>query len=175
MRQEKQLLLDEVKQQIQQSDSFLIMSYSGLKAGAAEEFRRNIAKLGGNVEMVRKRLLVRAANESGIKLDLAALPGHIGIVFGGDDPIETTKSVFKFSQEIGQGITVIGGRFDGQQYSGADVELLSKLPGQPEMRAQFLGLLEAPMAQTLAVMDAILSSVVYCLDNKSQQESESQQ
>ena len=27
---------------------------------------------------------------------------------------------------------------------------------------------EAPMAQTLAVMEALLASVVYCLDNKSQ-------
>jgi large subunit ribosomal protein L10 len=35
------------------------------------------------------------------------------------------------------------------------------------MRAQFLGLLEAVPAQTLGVMDALLTSVVYCLDNKS--------
>ena len=33
---------------------------------------------------------------------------------------------------------------------------ISKLPGKDEMRAQFLGLLEAPMAQTLAVMEAVI-------------------
>lgn len=172
MRQEKQLLLDEITEQIQQAESFVIMSYVGLKAGAADDFRRSIAKMGGNVEMIRKRLLVRAAKESGINLDLATLPGHIGVVFVGKDPIETTKVVFKFSQEQNQALKVIGGRFDGQLYSGAHVEMLSKLPALPEMRAQFLGLLEAPMAQTLGVMDAILSSVVYCLDNKCQQEGE---
>ena len=45
---------------------------------------------------------------------------------------------------------------------------MSKLPSKDEMRAQFLGTLEAPMAQTLAVMDALLTSVVHCLNNKVQ-------
>jgi large subunit ribosomal protein L10 len=51
-------------------------------------------------------------------------------------------------------------------YNAADVEIMSQLPSKDVMRAQFLGLLEAPMAQTLAVMEALISSVVYCLDNK---------
>lgn len=171
MRQEKQLLLDEVKEQIERFGSFVIMRYTGLKAEVANEFRREIAKQGGNVEIMRKRILMRAAESAGVKLDLEALPGHIGLVFAGKDPIETTKVVFKFSQENNQTIEVIGGRFEGKLYGAADMEMLSKLPPLPEMRAQLLGVLEAPMSQTLAVMEAILSSVVYCLENKCQQDS----
>ena len=104
-------------------------------------------------------------------LNLAVLPGHIGLVFAGQDPIETTKAVYKFSQESNNALQVVGGRLDGQLYNAADVEKLSKLPGKDEMRAQLLGTLEAPMAQTLAVMEALLASVVYCLDNKCKQES----
>ena len=52
----------------------------------------------------------------------------------------------------------------------SDVERLSKLPSKDEMRAQFLSVLEAPMSQTLAVMEALLTSVPYCLDNKCKQE-----
>lgn len=171
MRQEKQFLLDEVKDQIEQFSSFVIMSYVGLTANSANDFRREIAKSGGSVEVVRKRVLIKAAQAVGIALDLEALPGHIGLVFVGKDPIETTKIVFKFSQDSNQAIQVVGGRFEGQLFSGQDIEALSKLPGKDEMRSQLLSTLEAPMAQTLAVMDAILSSVVYCLENKCQQES----
>ncbi len=67
-------------------------------------------------------------------------------------------------------VEVVGGRFEGKMYTGADVEKLSNLPSKDEMRAQFLSVLEAPMSQTLAVMEALLTSVVYCLDNKSKQE-----
>jgi len=170
MRQEKQFLLDEVKGQIEQTGSFVIMRYAGLSANLANDFRREVAKSGGSVEVVRKRVLIKAAEAAGVNLDLKALPGHIGLVFAGNDPIETTKAVFKFSQDFGQLIEVVGGRFEGQLYSGADVEMLSKLPGKDGMRAQLLSVLEAPMAQTLAVMEAILSSVVYCLENKCQQD-----
>lgn len=172
MRHEKQFLLDEVKEQIEKFGSFVIMRYAGLSANAANQFRREIIKNGGNVEVVRKRVLVKAAEAAGIKLDIAALPGHIGLVFSGQDALETAKVVFKFSQDNDKAIEVIGGRIDGQLYNGPDVEALSKLPGKDEMRAQFLATLEAPMAQTLAVMDALLTSVVYCLDNKSKEGSE---
>lgn len=171
MRKEKQLLLNEVKGQLDQfQGSFVIMSYIGLSANKANEFRREIAKNGGNVEVVRKRVLIKAAEASGVNLNLDTLPGHIGLVFMGKDPIETTKVVFKFSQDTNKAIEVVGARLDGQLYNAADIETLSKLPGKDEMRAQFLGTLEAPMSQTLAVMEALLTSVAYCLDNKVKQE-----
>jgi large subunit ribosomal protein L10 len=170
MRQDKQLLLNEIKGQIENYGSFVVMRYLSLSSNKANEFRREVAKLGGSVEIMRKRVLIKAAQAAGLDLDLAALPGHIGLVYAKTDPIEMTKMVFKFSQENNQTISVVGGRFDGTLYNADDVEKLSKLPGKDEMRAQLLSVFEAPMAQTLAVMDALLASVVYCLDNKSQQE-----
>lgn len=171
MKQEKQLLLDEVKDHIKKSDSFLIMRYKGLTANKANEFRGDISKKGGIVEIVRKRILVKAAKASGIEIDLNSLEGHIGLVLGGTDPLDTAKFVFKFSETNDKAVEVIGGRFEGQVYNAVEMETLSKLPSRDEMRAQFLSVLEAPMSQTLAVMEAVLSSVVYCLDNKSKQDS----
>lgn len=170
MRKEKQLLLDEIKGSLDKHTSFVLMSYSRLEANKANSFRREVAKLGGNVEVVRKRVLIKAAKNAGIDLDLEAMPGHIGLVFAGKEPFETTKYVFKFSEENEKSIAVVGGRFEGKMYSGSDVEKLSKLPSRDEMRAQFLSVLEAPMSHTLAVMEALLASVVYCLDNKCKQE-----
>lgn len=166
MREEKQLLLDEVKNHIQSCDTFLIMRYKGLTANKANQFRGDLAKNGGFVEVVRKRILVKAAKAAGVELDQDALEGHIGIVMAGTDPLDTAKMVFKFSQENDKAVEVIGGRFEGQLYNAAQMETLSKLPSRDEMRAQLLSVLEAPMSHTLAVMDAVLSSVVYCLDNK---------
>lgn len=171
MRQEKQLLLDEVQGHIKMSESFLIMRYKGLSANKANEFRGDISKKGGIVEVVRKRILVKAAQAAGIEIDLDTLEGHISLVFGGKDPLETAKFVYKFSQDNDKAVEVIGGRFEGQLYNAAEMETLSKLPSKDEMRAQLLSVLQAPMSQTLGVMDAVLSSVVYCLDNKSKQDS----
>ncbi len=156
MRQEKQLLLDEIKEQIDRYKSFVITRYQGFKANAANNLRREIAKTGGNYEVVRKRVLVKAAESAGVELDPKLLEGHIGLIFAGADPIETAKFVYKFSKENDNAISVIGGRFDGRIYGADDVEKISKLPGKDEMRAQLLGALEAPISQTLSVMDSIL-------------------
>lgn len=170
MRAEKEFLKQEIQGKIERFGSFVIMQYKGISANVANEFRRAIGKIGGDVEVVRKRVLLKAAEDAGVQLDLSSLPGHIGMVFFSEDPIESTKTVFKFSQERDKIIQVIGGRFEGQLYNGADVERLSTLPGKNEMRAQFLSVLEAPLSQTLAVIEALLASVPYCLDNKTKQE-----
>ena len=170
MRPEKQLLVDEIKEQMDQHGSFVIMNYIGLPANQLNEFRTQISDIGGDVEFVRKRILVRAAKESGIDISLDQLPGHIGMVFSKDDPLAVAKTIVKLRKETGKAVNLVGGRFDGVLYNAEEVEKISKLPNKDEMRAQLLSVLQAPMTQTVGAMNNLLSSIVYCLDNKSKQQ-----
>ena len=109
----------------------------------------------------------------GISLDRdKMLQGHIAIVFADVDPVQTTKCVYQFCKENEQTLSVLAGRFEGNLCSAKDVELISKLPGRDEMRSQLLGLFEAPMSQTLSVMESMLCSVMFCLENKAANDSE---
>ena len=169
MRPEKQLLLDEINDKIAGSKAIVLASYKRLEPNAAAAFRTNLAKTGGSLEVVKKRVLIKAAQVAGLAIDPALLQGHIAVVFANQDPIQTTKTIYQFSKENEEVLEVIGGRFEGSMCSAKDVEQISKLPSKDEMRAQFLGTLEAPLSQTLAVLEALLTSVMHCLDNKSQQ------
>lgn len=170
MRPEKQFLVDEIKGYLDQFDSFVIMRYLGLTANALGDFRCKIAELGGDIEMVRKRLLVKAASEAGFELEIESLPGHIGLVFANKDAVQTAKAVFELSKNSGNAIEVLGGRIDGQFYSADKVEAFSKLPGKDEMRGQLLGVFEAPMSHTVAAMDALLCGILFCLENRAKGE-----
>lgn len=171
MRPEKTLLLQEIEEKIENSSAMVITRYKHMSPNLAAKFRFDIEKNGGNFEVVKKRLLVQAAKRMGFALDRAVLQGHIGVVFAGQDPVQTTKYIYQFSKENDELLDVLGGRFEGALCSAADVQLISKLPSKDEMRAQLLGTLEAPMSHTLSVMEALLCSVVYCLDNKSSDDS----
>lgn len=173
MRQEKQLLLDEIKGQIDQHSTFLIMRNLGIKANSANAFRDDLAKSGGHVEIVRKRIMVKAAKIAGVELDIDALTGHIGLIFAGNDPLETIKEAFKFCQDNRKTIEIIGGQFEGKLHTVEQMEMLSKLPNIDGMRAELLSVLEAPLSSTLSVMNSLVASVVYCLDNKCKQDGES--
>lgn len=166
MRSEKELLKNEVKDKFKHFGSFVIMHYQKLTANAANDFRRQIRQSGGDVEIARKRVLLKAAEDAGVQLDQLSLTGHVGLVFLGQDAIETTKIVFNFNKDKEKVFHVLGGQFEGKLYNGEEVERLSTLPGKDEMRAQLLSVLEAPLSHTLSVMTALLTSVPYCLDNK---------
>ena len=70
-----------------------------------------------------KRVLVKAAEDAGFNLDLDPLPGHIGLVFAGQDPLKRQNASSSLAKRMKR-VQVIGGRFEGQLYTGADVETL---------------------------------------------------
>jgi large subunit ribosomal protein L10 len=171
MREEKQLLLDEIKDKIDQSTALVLTKYQKFDPNLASSFRMSIAKSGGHFEVVRKRILIKAAAAAGIDLNLDLLQGHVGVVFASGDPISVTKEMYQFKKDNEDVLEVLAGRFEGKLCSAVDVEQISKLPSKDEMRAQFLSVLEAPMAQTLSTMEALLTSVMHCLENKMQKSS----
>ena len=166
MRSEKQFLLDEIEEGINNSPAFILAQYSKMTPNLAAAFRSNVKKAGGRFEVVKKRVFLKAAEKSGFTLNRADLEGHVGVVFTSEDPVSATKSVYAFRKENKGIVEILGGRFEGAVCSPADVELISELPSKDEMRAQLLGLFEAPMSQTLSVVESVLTSVMYCLENK---------
>lgn len=173
MRSEKKLLLEEIKEMISSSPAVIITRYSSIEPNTSWEFRSAITKLGANYEVVKKRVFLKAAKECGIEMDLANLQGNIGVFFTGENTVDTTKALYKFSSDHGDLFEVLLGKFEDKIYSPQDVKELSKLPSQDEIRAQLIGTLEAPMSQTLSVMQSLLTSILYCLENKSKLEESS--
>ena len=116
----------------------------------------------------------KAAKEAGITIDKEMLKGHIGIVYSREDTIAIAKAVYKFKKDNDKLLDVLGGLFEGKLCSPSDLEEISTLPSQDEMRAQFLGVLEAPLSGLVSVMEAAMSGVVSCMDQQVQKK-ESQQ
>lgn len=166
MKKEKQMLLDDVQEQMKKSNTFLIARYQGLTGVRAYAFRRELNKKGAYFEVVRKRMLLQASRDLGIEFNEEQIPGHIGLILGSVDPLETAKSVVKFSEENEKALELVGGFIEGQKVSAADVQRFATLPNKDQMRAELLGLFDAPASQLLAVFEALLSSVVHCIDSK---------
>lgn len=168
MRDEKKLLLDEIKQKIDSSTAMIIARYDQLSPNLSWDFRDRLAKSSSLFEVVRKRVFLKAAQMSGVTIDESLLKGHIGVVFvQGGDAIASTKVVFKFSEDNQNALEVIYGKIDGKTFTSRELEMMSKLPGINEMRAELLGLLVSPMSQTLSVMDAVMAEPVSILEQKS--------
>lgn len=170
MRAEKSLLLNEIKEMIDDSNVMIITNYQHFKPEDSWNFRTKLREQESNFEVVKKTVFAKAAEKSGLEINVDALPGHIGVVFAKGDGIGTSKAIFQFKDASLEDLSVLSGWFDGVEMSNEQVLALSKLPSQDEMRAQFVGLLEAPMSQTVSVMQSLLTSILYCLDQKSKEQ-----
>src|SRR3989344_3188107 len=117
MRAEKQLLLDEIKEKINSSNAFILTCYQKMDPNINSQLRMLLLKAGGEMEVVAKRILVKAAAASNVTLDPTLLKGHIAVVFTRQDAVQTTKVIFKFKKENEDIIEIIGGYFEGRLYS----------------------------------------------------------
>ena len=170
MIEEKQLLLNEIKEKIDSSTGFIMTKYEGMNAGSARQLRNQIAEAEGEFEVVPKRVFLKALEKSGVDTAGIKLEGHIGILFTESEATGLAKAAVKFSETNKNMITFIGGVIDKQMCDGQEIMQLAKLPSLDELRAQFVGLLEAPMAQTVGTMQAALASILYCFDAKCNKE-----
>lgn len=166
MRREKGYLLEEINNRIFEGSGLVLVRYGTMKANQANDFRLKLRKAGGTYFVAKKRMLKKAAAEKGMNFDISLLRGNVGFIVAEENFLEATKALYAYKSETKDLIEVLGGHFDGQVCNATQMEAVSKLPTLPELRAQFLATLEAPMATTLSVMEAVLTSVIYCLDNK---------
>lgn len=171
MRDEKQLLLNEIKEKIDASTAMIVARYEKLPPNGSWTLRTQLAQQGSLFEVVRKRVFLKAAEMSGVKIDESMLSGHVGVVFVNQaDAMEPAKALMKFSSENADTFTVLCGQIEGKIVPGDEVVALSKLPGINEMRAQFIALLVSPMSHTLSVIDAAMSGPLSVIEQKSQTE-----
>ena len=171
MRPVKQLLLDEINELIDNSCAMIVAKYGQLSPQSSWDLAEDLSKSNTEFKVFKKRLFYKAIEEKNLLIKDKKYEGHIGVAFVKGDPLEATKALVKFQLKNKENLfEIVLGQIEGKLFTSEEINILSTLPGKDEMRAQFLGLLEAPMAQTLSVMESLLTSVIFCLENKTEKD-----
>ena len=169
MSAEKQALLNEVKEKINLKEGFILASYDKLSANKIAGIRKSLVEVGGDMFVVKKRIFAKAASEKNLTYSMEELEGHVLLAMAKGNFPAIAKVIFDAKNET-KAIKILGGYFEDGKCVTADVEQISNLPSLDVMRAQIIGLLEAPMGQTLATLEEIVSSVMRCEENNNSNE-----
>jgi len=89
--------------------------------------------------------------------------GAFGVIFA-QDPVAAAKVVEEFSKKREADFYPIGGFVDGTVITRAEIKQLSELPSLPQLRAQLLGVLNAPATKLLRTLKEPGASLVRVLD-----------
>jgi large subunit ribosomal protein L10 len=165
---QKEAMLTQYVNWIGKAQAVVLVEYSGLKMANLDTIRTKLRDAGGEFHIVKNTLAKLALEKAGFKVpaDYAEKSTAMGLAFS--DPAGFTKALTEATKGM-EAVKIKGGFMGAVTLKPADVKALASLPPLPVMRAQLLGILQAPagkLVRTLAEPGRQVAAVVKAFSEK---------
>ena len=172
----KQAVVAQLKEQLESAKGVVLTSYKGLTVAQDTELRRELREAGVSYHVVKNTMLRIAAKEAGIEGIEEHLEGTTAFAFSTEDAGAPAKVICGFIKknklEDAEVLTVKVGMVEGKVIGVDEVKALAALPSREELIAKLLGSMNAPISNTVNVLQGVIRNAVYVLDAiRSQKES----
>ena len=172
----KQDVVAQLKEQLESAKGVVLTSYKGLTVAQDTELRRELREAGVSYHVVKNTMLRIAAKEAGIEGIEEHLEGTTAFAFSTEDAVAPAKVICGFIKknklEDAEVLTVKVGMVEGKVIGVDEVKALATLPSREELIAKLLGSMNAPISNTVNVLQGVIRNAVYVLDAiRSQKES----
>lgn len=166
MRVEKTQLVGDIGTLLDRAEFVFLVTYKGLTVKAFSLLRARLAERGGvECRVLKNRLIRKAAEQCGLTaLAKLELRGDTALVVGQGDASLVAKILAAFAKEHNQ-VKPKAGVLDGRALTGGEILELASLPSREVLRAQLLGVLQAPSRNLVNVLYGKASQVVNLLHN----------
>ena len=173
-RHEKEVLVESLKSDFQKSQHAILLDFRGINVPAVTEFRRLIRQSGGSYKVIKNTLAVRALEGTPLGSLKDKFLETTGIAYCDGDPVALAKVIVDFSKTHPE-IVVKSGLVSGTQMLDANgVKALSAMPTLPELRSTLLGVLKAPSAKLVRLLNTPAQQMVRVLRKHEEKESGNQ-
>ena len=160
---QKTELIAEVSAKAKGSKSLVFANFKGVSVKDITTLRRSLRETGSSWQVLKKTLLNRALDEVGVKVDVRALDGQVGVAFSSDE-VAAAKAIADFIKaNKNSTLSIVGGSLGSESLSVEAVKALAKLPSNDELRAKLVGTLQAPIAGFVRTLSGNISGFVRVL------------
>ena len=153
----KRRVVDELRQQLEQSSTLIVSEYRGLTVKDIAEIRRSLRKQAVTYRVVKNRLMKIAASDTRGSALNDLLVGPTAIAFGTEESA-TAKAVLDAIKPFKQ-VRITGGLLGNRAIDAASVARLALLPSREVLLSQVAGAMTAPLATMAGLFDAPLRDV----------------
>jgi large subunit ribosomal protein L10 len=171
-RADKETELVQLQAAFREADAAVLLDYRGITVPQVTELRRQIRSAGGNYRVVKNSLAKRASAGTSYEVFGPQFAGPTAVVYTVKDPVALAKALTAFVKTQ-PSLTIKAAVVQGQSIAAAAVNDLANLPGKPELYAQLLSVLQAPMQQLVSVLSAVPRDLVNVLSAAEKKKSES--
>jgi large subunit ribosomal protein L10 len=146
----KELMMDQLRSDLDSGRSVLILDLKGLDAVAEYQFRRDMRKKSIRVRALKNTLARRVFSEMGMDGLSRYLEGPSVLVWGGDGVAELAKEVSAQVKTLKKP-EIKGGAVDGVVIGPGQVEEITKLPSREALIGRVVSLALAPVQRIVAL------------------------
>jgi len=141
-----------------------LVDFKGMSVEQVTSLRKKLVPVESEMKVVRNTLAVRALmdhpkSESAIK---DSFVGNNAVVFAFGDASTSAKALADFAKDV-ELLQLKVGVMDGQKLDTNGIKALANLPSKEVLRAQLLGVLQAPMSKFVGTLNAVPSGFVRVL------------
>lgn len=167
-KERKEAVLAQYKDWLKRSEAVILVEYTGVSMKTMDAIRAKVREAGGEFHVIKNTLARRAFADTGMTLPEEYLVKSTAVSFAFADPVATAKALTDATKGS-EFVKVKGGFMSGQALNAAQVKALADLPPLPAVRAQLLGVLQAPagkLVRTIAEPARGLAAVVRAFSEK---------
>ncbi|HKI54500.1 MAG TPA: 50S ribosomal protein L10 [Anaerolineales bacterium] len=153
---------------IKRSEAVILVEYTGVTMKNMDDIRAKIREVDGEFHVLKNTLARRAFADNGMDFPQEYLLNSTAVSFAFSDPASTAKALSDATKG-NEFVKVKGGFMDGQVLDAAQVKALASMPPLPVVRAQLLGVLQAPagkLVRTIAEPARGLAAVIKAFSEK---------
>lgn len=166
--EEKQKIVEEIKEKFQEAQSAVLVDYRGLNVEEITELRSKLREKGVDYKVYKNTMMRFAVKETSLEGLLEYLVGPTAVAFGMEDPVGAAKIINDFVKEHDD-LEIKAGMVDGKVIDVKGIKNLAELPPREMLIAKVLGGLNAPISGFANVLQGTMRSLVYALNGVKEQ------
>lgn len=155
----KELMMDQLRAELDDNRSVLIIDLKGLDAVAENRLRLDLRKKNIQMRAVKNTLARRVFNDAGLGGLDQFLTGPNVAVWGGDGVAELAKELSDQVKKLKKP-EIKGGAVDGVVIGPQQVEDITKLPSREALIARVVSLALAPVQRVVSLANAPASGLL---------------
>jgi large subunit ribosomal protein L10 len=154
----KEIMMTQLKQDLGDARSLLVLDMKGLDAISEFQFRRDLRKKSIKVRTIKNNIASKVLADLGINGLEPILSGPSVMVWGGDGVAELAKAVSSQVKTLKKP-EIKGGVVDGIVINAGSVEDLTKLPSREALIARVVSLAIAPAQRVISLANSPASQI----------------
>lgn len=147
-------VVDQLANLIKDVKTLVFVKFDKLTVKDVNALRSELRNEQVGYKVAKKTLLKRVLTANNYKGEMPELDNQVAVAYGTDE-IAPARGVYEFQKTHKDNISIIGGVFEGEYKTQAEMMEIAMIPGMQTLRGMFANVINSPIQRFVIALDQI--------------------